>query len=97
MNVRFLSEARAELDEAACHYESARQGLGDEFHAEIDAALAFIVDFPNACPPSAHDTKRKKVHRFPYFLIYAAEEGEIIIAAVPHVNRDPTYWHNRVL
>lgn len=97
MNVRFLSEARAELDEAALHYECARQGLGDEFYAEIDAALDFIKGFPSACPLSAHGCRRKKVHRFPYFLIYAAEDGEIVIAAVPHANRDSTYWRNRVL
>jgi plasmid stabilization system protein ParE len=99
VNVRFLREARAELDEAAHHYESARQDLGDEFefYAEIDVALAFIVDFPNVCPPSSHGTRRKKVRRFPYFLIYAVEGGEIVIAAVPYAGRDPAYWHKRLL
>jgi plasmid stabilization system protein ParE len=97
VNVRFLSEARAELDDAGLYYESAKPGLGDEFYAEVGTALAFIVQAPHACPPSAFGTRRKKVHRFPYVLIYSAEEAGIVIAAVAHVRRDPAYWHKRVL
>jgi toxin ParE1/3/4 len=97
VKLRFLSEARAELDDAALYYESARTGLGGEFLAEMDVALAFIEQFPDACPPSAHDCRHKKVHRFPYHLVFSVEDGEIVIVAVTHASRDPAYWHNRVL
>ena len=95
MAIRFLSEARAELEDAAHYYERERAGLGGEFFAEIDAALAFIARFPEACPPCAHDCRRKKVHRFPYLLVFAVEDSGILIVAVMHGSREPGYWHMR--
>ncbi|MBI4724260.1 MAG: type II toxin-antitoxin system RelE/ParE family toxin [Rhodomicrobium sp.] len=97
MNVRFLSDARTELDDVALYYEYARPGLGDDFYAEVDAALALVRDFPQACPPSAHGARRRNIDRFPYFLIYVIENNEIVVAAVSHVSRDPAYWHKRLL
>jgi toxin ParE1/3/4 len=103
VNVRFLSDARAELDEAALYYEHARLGLGlglglgDDFYVEIETALALVEEFPEAGPPSAHGGRRKNLDRFPYFLIYVIENGEIVVAAVSHAHRNPGYWRNRLL
>lgn len=39
-------EARAEFDEAADEYESHREGLGDDFIAEVEAVLGRIAAAP---------------------------------------------------
>jgi hypothetical protein len=44
-------EARAELRSAALWYDKQRSGLGDEFIAEVSAALARIRDTPESYPP----------------------------------------------
>ena len=48
MTVRFLSPASTELSEAITFYEDQRFGLGYEFLAEVELAIAKITEFPNA-------------------------------------------------
>lgn len=67
MNVRFLSDARAELEDAALDYERARPGLGDDFFAQIDAALTRVGDFPEAYPPAAQEAGAGTSIGFPIF------------------------------
>jgi len=43
-------EARTELRRAALWYDERRSGLGDEFVAEVSAALDRIADVPESYP-----------------------------------------------
>ena len=43
---RFLAPARAELEEAVDYYEGCRPGLGGEFAAEVQKAIARILQHP---------------------------------------------------
>jgi toxin ParE1/3/4 len=68
------AEARAELRGAALWYDEQRPGLGDEFIAEISAALDRIGDAPESYPAwpgtrAARPLIRKAtVQRFPYLI-----------------------------
>ncbi len=46
MKVNFIAAARQELDGAIRHYNGKRSGLGEEFRAEVDAALDRIEFWP---------------------------------------------------
>ena len=92
MRVRFLITALQELEEAAEHYDRSKSGLGDELYEEIDAALKFISEFPEASPKTKRGARR---HNLPYYLIYRVKDGEIAIGAVAHGRREPFYWRNR--
>jgi hypothetical protein len=35
------------------------------------------------------------VHRFPYGLLYRVDPEEVIVLAVAHLHRHPTYWVGR--
>jgi len=48
VKVRFVSTAELELKEAMEFYESAREGLGAEFLAEVEATTNLIESFPLA-------------------------------------------------
>lgn len=48
VNVRILPEAEAETTEAAHWYNEQRFGLGDEFLAELAAAMASVVQSPES-------------------------------------------------
>jgi hypothetical protein len=50
MNYTFHPHAEKELEQIQNHYESIREGLGDQFRAEIEAAISRILKFPNAWP-----------------------------------------------
>lgn len=85
-----------EIIKAARGYERERPGLGRELRAELDAAVEFLRRFPEAAAPVRRNLRRKHLQRFPYALIYAVEDSEIRIYAVPHRRRRPEYWLGRI-
>jgi len=89
-------KAIKEIIEAARGYEKDRPGLGKEFRANLDAAVEFLRLFPKAAAPVRGNLRRKPLERFPYALIYAVEDEEIRIYAVPHRRRRPEYWLGRI-
>jgi hypothetical protein len=55
VNVRFLSTAETELQEAIEFYEATENGLGARFLEEVEAAVERIIRHPQAwaqVPPS---------------------------------------------
>ena len=95
MNVRFLSPARKEFRETVRYYEGQRAGRGVEFRDEVYAAIERIRKHPKAWRELSANTRRHRIHRFPYGVIYAIEAGEILILAVAHAHREPEYWRGR--
>lgn len=96
MNVRVLEIARRELDEAISHYNEQAAGLGDAFLLEAVAAIERVRQFPEGWHPLGKDIRRCRLRRFPYGLIYHADENEVIIVAVAHSHRRPDYWRDRL-
>jgi hypothetical protein len=96
VTVRFLDVAEIELDEAVNWYEAQASGLGDAFLIEVLAALDRIVLYPHAWHPLGEGIRRCRLTRFPYGLIYAVEDGDILVVAVAHLHREPDYWRERL-
>jgi hypothetical protein len=42
------------------------------------------------------ETRRCLLRRFPYGLIYALDQDDILILAVAHTRREPGYWRDRL-
>ena len=96
MNARFLPPAQAELREAIAYYNRQREGLGYEFAAEVKRALQRIIQFPDAWTPLSRRTRRCRLKRFPYGLIYQTRQETILIVAVMHLHRHPESWRARL-
>jgi len=62
--------ARDELAEAVANYDAQRAGLGDEFLHEVKRTVTRIRDFPEAWPTMSRRSRRCRVTRFPYGLVY---------------------------
>lgn len=92
MKARFVSTAELELKEAMEFYESAREGLGAEFLAEVEATTNLIESFPLAWTSLSSRTRRCRTHRFPYGLFYQVRRDEILIVSVMDLRRDPKRW-----
>jgi toxin ParE1/3/4 len=94
-------EARAELRSAALWYDERRPGLGDEFIAELSAALDRIGNAPEAYPAwpgtRARDPLIRKttVQRFPYVIAFEKHKRHLLVLAVAHAKRRPLYWLSR--
>jgi hypothetical protein len=91
----FDPAAREELAQAVAWYDQQREGLGDEFLVEVKRAAARIEDFPTAWPSISRRSRRCRLSRFPYGLVYQLLSGEIRILAVADLRRRPGYWRDR--
>lgn len=96
MQISLLEIAQIELDESIEFYNSEAAGLGDEFLVEFLHALDRIKSFPQAWHPFTDLTRRYRLRRFPYGIIYQTLDSEILVIAVANLHRKPDYWKNRI-
>lgn len=96
MRLYFTLLAREELREAQLYYNHLQKGLGAHLQAEAQAAAKTIVDNPLAWQVERGDIRRFLLNRFPYKILYAIEDGKVIVLAVMHQHRQPDYWVDRI-
>ena len=94
MNYRFLRAARTEhLDEVA-FYESRLPGL--DYLAEFEALMVRIRGTPDFYPSvGAPDIRKAGLKRFPFNVNYRVMPAQILVLAVAHQPRRPSYWAGR--
>ena len=92
---QFHPKARAELERSALFYDEKFPGLGLEFAAEVQSAVAFAYSHPEAGALVADDFRRVIVRRFPYSVVYRTQGERLYIIAVAHQRRQPNYWSDR--
>ena len=95
MSFSFHPEAEQELTEAVQYYEEIEPGLGNDFAVEAFAAVQRAIAYPRAWTILEGEVRRSFVKRFPYGVLYAEEDGGILILAVMHLHRHPDYWKER--
>ena len=76
MNILLLEAAQQELDEAIEWYANQAPGLGEALLVETLKTFKLITQFPQAWHPLTEQTRRCRLNRFPYSVIYT-EEGAI--------------------
>jgi hypothetical protein len=96
MKTIILDVAEQELAEAITYYNSECPGLGYEFVLEVKEGLKRIENFPKAWPPFTPRTRRCLVNRFPYGILYRADDEEIIVYSIMHLKRNPETWKERL-
>ena len=94
MIIRFLDGACADIDDAFLWYEDQVVGLGYAFLAALHDAVVLVECHPDGFPVVRGDLRRCLLSRFPYSVFYSIEKGEIVVAAVAHMRRNPGYWEN---
>ncbi len=95
MTLRFLRPAADELAAAVAHYDQQGAGLGDRFLDAVQHGLDQIGEWPHAWQAVGPQIRRYLLNRFPYALIYALDNDEIIVIAVANLHRRPDYWRGR--
>ncbi len=92
----FHPDAKQELDDAVAYYDNISREMGDAFVTEVERALNRVEKFPQAWTELSKNTRRCRIASFPYGIIYALKEQQILIVAVMHLQRQPNYWTNRI-
>ncbi len=93
--IRFHEEARIEFLSQVSYYEEARTGLGDRFYSEVEIAVARAGRMPGLGSPHKYGTRRVYPKKFPFSIVYLVRELEIVVLAVAHFRRKPSYWRGR--
>ena len=96
MRVGFLQVAEDELAEAIAYYNLQSEGLGLEFAAEARRALGRMLMYPAAWTSVSRRTRRCRLNRFPYALLYQPRCDSLLIVAVQNLHRDPDSWKSRL-
>ncbi len=65
MKVEYHPLTVSDFNNAVAYYNQQRAGLGDEFRAEVYAAIARVRANPSQYAVVEHDIRRCFVHRFP--------------------------------
>ncbi len=95
MKIEVLELARREFDDAFVHYESQRIGLGEEFRAAVRTQVKKIQEHPEAWMLIRPGIRKCLGHRFPYDVIYQRIGDDLLILALAHKKRAPSYWAER--
>jgi plasmid stabilization system protein ParE len=96
VNVRFLTLAKKEIDDAVVWFDEQQEGKGAEFLAALSRALRLVKAYPYASPEVEPEVRRCLFVSFPYSLIYGIDDEAIIVLAVAHTHREPRYWVDRL-
>ena len=95
--VRLLPPAEQEMFDAARYYELQAPGLGQDFLDKVELALQDLVVSSERWPIVQDDIRRRLIRRFPYSLLYKIDQDVVVILAVMHQRRHPSYWLSRKL
>ncbi|MGH8273024.1 MAG: type II toxin-antitoxin system RelE/ParE family toxin [Gammaproteobacteria bacterium] len=96
MNLIIHPEASVDIQEEADYYENIQPGLGLAFLDEVDAAIETVLSMPQAFPERRKDIRIFIFARFPFSLLYRANETELQVLVVRHHARREEYGMERV-
>lgn len=96
MNIRFLTLAQQEVDDAFVWFEERAEGNGVNFLDELDRVVRLVKAYPFASPQIEPEIRRCLFVRFPYSLVYGLDHDTIVVIAIAHTHRAPHYWLDRL-
>ena len=101
LNVEVLEAAEHDLIDAVRWYE-ANTSRGAQLEAAVSAVVDRLVSVPGSSSPLAGvvvargELRRALVPGFPYWLIFHVIDQRLVIVALAHHSREPTFWVSRL-
>ncbi len=96
MTLSRLAPVDEELTEAIRYYNAINDSLGTRLFDEFVVAIGLIERFPNGWHPLGGDLRQCKLKSFPYAVIYAVMDTDIVVVAFANTHRRPGYWRTRM-
>ena len=91
---KLLADPRVAQDllKARFYYESQREGLGDEFLAEVSATYDRIQANPLKYQVLRSEVRRALCRRFPFGVFFSVDTDLISVLAVLHTAKSTEEW-----
>ena len=96
MNFSFLAEALDEYDAAVDYYIERDEKVARAFVAEFEASVKQVSDSPTRWRREGCFARIYRMPNFPYSLIYHHSNSGVILVALAHNRRQPSYWQDRI-
>ena len=94
-SVRFHPAALQDTDDAAAWYAERSVRAAVRFLDELDRLIARIAASPDRFPVFEADLRRAVFQRFPFYVVFRADDLNVVVLAVAHGKRRPRFWHGR--
>jgi plasmid stabilization system protein ParE len=99
--IRVLDEARREFADVARWYREKQPALANDLAIEYFTCVERASEFPKTGSLVSglrvkFEVRRFMLDRFPYTVIIACLERELVVVAVAHQHRKPGYWRKRL-
>lgn len=89
-------EALAEYQDAASYYAACQEGLELRFMDCVESTVRKAVTAPERWRKFDGEIRRCLTPVFPYAVLYSIEADHVLIIAVMHCHREPSYWKERL-
>jgi plasmid stabilization system protein ParE len=93
--VRFHPAAMQDAEDAAAWYADRSVRAAARFLDELDRLVDLIANSPNRFHLFDGDLRRAVFRRFPFYVVFRADDLGVVVLAVAHGKRHPRFWHNR--
>lgn len=96
MKISIHEFAAKELDEAIEWYDLQSSGLGKRFKKAVIEQIKKIKKHPNWFLTESNSIFKAYIPKFPYKILFTANNDEIVIWAIVHMHRKPRFWQSRI-
>ena len=101
LQLRVLDEARLEFAEMVRWYQQKQPSLAYDLANEYFACVERAGEFPKSGALVTDirvefEVRRFLLNRFPYIVVMACLNDELVVVAVAHQHRRPGYWRKRL-
>ena len=94
--VRFIGDAREEVDAIFTYYEIRLTGLGERFLGQLTVQTNRIVQNPHLYGIVRGRVRATMIPHFPHIVYYRIDDAEtIVLAVLHHRQRSGTWWSRR--
>lgn len=94
-SVRFHPAALQDAEEAAAWYAERSVRAAARFLDELDRLIDLIAVSPDSYPVFDSELRRAVFRRFPFYIVFRADDANFVVLAVAHGKRRPRFWQNR--
>ena len=77
-------------------YAARSEDASQRFSEKLYRAFKLVQEHPGRHPMHLLGTRRLRLHRFPYLVVYVDRPELILVVAVAHAKRRPGYWSRRL-
>ena len=93
---RFRDEVAEEVHHAIDYYEADSPTAARNFEVEFRRIVKEVKEYPQRGSPTLANARRRRLHGFPYSVVYLVKPDHVYIVAVSHSSQEWGYWVKRL-